>query len=293
MRESTAALSGAPRELWLCYFLKGLASFAYFSMSINLTIYLSEEFDYSDSQAGWLYGMWGVLISAYGVLSGPLIDRLGVRWSLALGAVIACVRRRILPRLRRPIPAQGLGLAAEARRRSPVTHALRAGPSAASCSPLPGLDGSRCSACPRLSPSARHWRCLSSRSPVRAPLPPPTCPSTDPFPGPAPVKRYTNHGNRTYAYGLFYTCMNVASLASGPITDGCVPAPAHPRWRGCRPLQGVDICTWALLASALPRTLANASCRPVSGPCFRRASRWGAPASPPFASSSSQARSRL
>lgn len=188
MRESTAALSGAPRELWLCYFLKGLASFAYFSMSINLTIYLSEEFDYSDSQAGWLYGMWGVLISAYGVLSGPLIDRLGVRWSLALGAVIACVRRRILPRLRRPIPAQGLGLAAEARRRSPVTHALRAGPSAASCSPLPGLDGSRCSACPRLSPLARHWRCLSSRSPVRAqfPLAPSHLPLHRPLPRPRP-----------------------------------------------------------------------------------------------------------
>lgn len=34
------------------------------------------------------------------------------------------------------------------------------------------------------------------------------------------IKRYTNHQTRTYAYGLFYTCMNLASLASGPITDG-------------------------------------------------------------------------
>lgn len=96
MKESNAALAGAPRELWLCYLLKALASFAYFSMSLNLTLYLSEEFNYDDTAAGWLYGVWGVLISAYGVLAGPLIDRLGVRWSLVLGSVVACVAGRNL-----------------------------------------------------------------------------------------------------------------------------------------------------------------------------------------------------
>ena len=81
-------LSTAPRELWILFLLKLLESFAHFSLSYVLVLYLSEEFGYSDQSAGWVYGFFGMLISIYGVLVGFLIDRLGVRLALMLGSFL-------------------------------------------------------------------------------------------------------------------------------------------------------------------------------------------------------------
>ena len=68
--------------------LKLLESFAHFSLSYVLVLYLSEEFGYSDQSAGWVYGFFGMLITIYGVLVGFLIDRLGVRLALMLGSFL-------------------------------------------------------------------------------------------------------------------------------------------------------------------------------------------------------------
>ncbi|EME28432.1 uncharacterized protein Gasu_41220 [Galdieria sulphuraria] len=35
------------------------------------------------------------------------------------------------------------------------------------------------------------------------------------------IKRYTNSNNRTIAYSMFYTVMNIAALVSGPVVDVC------------------------------------------------------------------------
>ena len=51
-----------------------------FTVSINFTIYLSNPaFGFSDTEAGVLYGVWGFLISALGLLTGPfVIDKIGI-----------------------------------------------------------------------------------------------------------------------------------------------------------------------------------------------------------------------
>ena len=87
------ALGRVPRYLWIIFVLKVLESFAYFSMSLNMTLYFSDEFGMSDQRAGWLFGTWGVLISVYGLLGGCLIDALGVRCSLILGSLISAAGR--------------------------------------------------------------------------------------------------------------------------------------------------------------------------------------------------------
>ena len=89
------SLRSVSRELWLIYALKILESFVYFSSTLNLTRYLRVHFHCSDVLAGTLYGVWGVLISAYGLLCSPLIDALGVRRSLLLGGVV-CTLGRLL-----------------------------------------------------------------------------------------------------------------------------------------------------------------------------------------------------
>eukprot|EP00937_MAST-01D_sp_MAST-1D-sp2_P006324 g6324.t1 len=90
-----AALRRVPHYLWVIFLLKVLESFAYFSSMLNFTLYLSEEHGYSDSEAGWLYGTFGVLISAYGLLCGYLIDWLGVRRSLMLGSAVSASGRAL------------------------------------------------------------------------------------------------------------------------------------------------------------------------------------------------------
>lgn len=85
---SFSSLKHAPRELWIIYALKFLESYAYFSMSVNYVLYLSsDQFGYTDIEAGTHFGVWGVLISVYGLATGILIDGIGVKWSMVVGAV--------------------------------------------------------------------------------------------------------------------------------------------------------------------------------------------------------------
>ncbi len=94
--DSFRVLKGAPRELWIVYLLKLLESYAYFSMSYVLVIYLSREFGYTDIQAGWAYGIFGTLISVYGLFVGFVIDNLGVKLSLVLGSVLLLISRFVM-----------------------------------------------------------------------------------------------------------------------------------------------------------------------------------------------------
>jgi dipeptide/tripeptide permease len=60
-------------ELFLIYFMKLLESFAYFSMSFCLVVYLSKDFGFSDSVAGWSYGLLNALTSVYSIPAGFLL----------------------------------------------------------------------------------------------------------------------------------------------------------------------------------------------------------------------------
>lgn len=71
-----------------------LESFGYFALSINFTVYLSAHFDFSDTAAGTLYGVWGFLISVFGLLTGPVIvDKLGVRLTIVFAGLCGAVGR--------------------------------------------------------------------------------------------------------------------------------------------------------------------------------------------------------
>ena len=82
VRRPLRLLKTAPRELWLVYVLKALDSYGYFALSEVFTMLLSDEFGVSDTVAGAVYGGWGTAITLYGILTGTLIDAMGVRTSL-------------------------------------------------------------------------------------------------------------------------------------------------------------------------------------------------------------------
>lgn len=88
-----ATLKDAPPELWKAYLLKFLDSFSYFTFSIILTIFLSQDFGFSDVNAGLVYGAWGALITVFGLLTGFVVDNLGVARSLQIGFALQLLGR--------------------------------------------------------------------------------------------------------------------------------------------------------------------------------------------------------
>ncbi|KAL3763954.1 hypothetical protein ACHAW5_004639 [Stephanodiscus triporus] len=91
-----ASLSGSPPELWKAYLLKFLDSYSYFSFSLVLTLFLSDEFGMTDVQAGTVYGAWGALITIFGLVTGTVIDNLGVAKCLRIGFVLSLLTRIVL-----------------------------------------------------------------------------------------------------------------------------------------------------------------------------------------------------
>jgi len=96
LRQGLQSLSSCPRELWLVFFLKYLESYAYFVLSYTLILFLSDEFGFTDEEAGWAYGIFGMLVTVYGFFMGSMIDNLGVKWSLVAGMTILFVSRLAL-----------------------------------------------------------------------------------------------------------------------------------------------------------------------------------------------------
>jgi len=93
VKDGFASLSRSPTELWKAYALKFLDSYAYFSFSIILTLFLSREFGFSDIAAGTIYGAYGALVTVYGIVAGWLVDNLGVACSLRVGFFLSLLSR--------------------------------------------------------------------------------------------------------------------------------------------------------------------------------------------------------
>ena len=87
------SLKGSPPELYKAYILKFLDSYSYFSFSVIFTLFLSEDFGFTDIEAGTYYGAWGALITIYGLFAGMVVDNLGVAKSLKVGFVLSLVAR--------------------------------------------------------------------------------------------------------------------------------------------------------------------------------------------------------
>lgn len=77
------------------FLLKFLESYAYFALSQVLVIYLHDEFDTSDFEAGTAYGMFGAAITGWGLALSVVMDNLGVKKSLLIGFSISAISSTI------------------------------------------------------------------------------------------------------------------------------------------------------------------------------------------------------
>lgn len=73
-------------KLTAIFALKFLESVADFSLSLNLVLYLSAAHGFTDASASSVYATWGLIIGIVVMASGPVIDRMGISTSLAIGA---------------------------------------------------------------------------------------------------------------------------------------------------------------------------------------------------------------
>jgi MFS family permease len=89
-------VNSLPKEVWFMYAVKYLESYSFFILAYSLVLYLSEEFGFGDEQASWAYGIYGILVSVYGLGMGAFIDYMGVRKSLLVGLSLLIISRAVL-----------------------------------------------------------------------------------------------------------------------------------------------------------------------------------------------------
>ncbi|KAL0037389.1 hypothetical protein WJX79_005661 [Trebouxia sp. C0005] len=94
--EGLQSLKGSPRDLYIVYAINACDNFNYFSLSLLFTLYLTEEFGFSDQETGVLYGLWGCAITAFGFAFGGVVDFLGVKKTLFIAFILTGSGRLLL-----------------------------------------------------------------------------------------------------------------------------------------------------------------------------------------------------
>ena len=179
-----SSLKDSPRELYINFVLKFLESFSYFAVSQILVIYLHTEFGFSDMQAGSMYGLWGISITFWGLCASALNDILGVRKSLLIGFSISVFST--------------LSLALVNSRTSLFFILFGIYPIGTAMG-IPMLTVGI-----RRSTFGRVIKMFVSLILVELFF----C-----------ITRYTTSRNRGFAFGLYYSVMNIAAFVSGPVVD--------------------------------------------------------------------------
>jgi MFS family permease len=70
--------------IWLAILVNRMANF----VAVFLALFLRQKHGFSDAQAGWVVGLWGIGSTAMAPISGALTDHLGRRRTMLLGLVL-------------------------------------------------------------------------------------------------------------------------------------------------------------------------------------------------------------
>jgi len=84
--------SGSP-GLWAILLCKMIEGCSYMMCSLTMKQYLVDNFGFTDVDAGYTYGLWGLATTLYGLMLGVVIDKVGIRWSLLTGGILLSISR--------------------------------------------------------------------------------------------------------------------------------------------------------------------------------------------------------
>lgn len=86
-QDARAAMSGAPRDLWLAIGpLRLLSAIPYYTLASIFMALVERSYRVSDTSASTYFGLWGADNSFFTLLGGLLCDTLGVRQALIIGS---------------------------------------------------------------------------------------------------------------------------------------------------------------------------------------------------------------
>jgi MFS family permease len=77
--------------MWMINAILLLHGFLYYSIVIILPLFLSEEFGFSDTLAGVIYGGMGCSFTVFAILLGTTIDQIGVRVTEIFSSLTLCI----------------------------------------------------------------------------------------------------------------------------------------------------------------------------------------------------------
>lgn len=86
-------MRNSPRDLVVLYSIAFLDALAYYVFSYALMMHLGREVGLSDEKSGLFYGIFGVCISISTLVTGFLMDSIGIRWAICLSAALGLVSR--------------------------------------------------------------------------------------------------------------------------------------------------------------------------------------------------------
>lgn len=87
------SLLHTPRELWLLYGVKVTENAAYGALTLIMTMWLSNDCGLNDLEAASIYGIYSAMLSVFAMLSGSMVDSMGIRRTLIFGTVFLLASR--------------------------------------------------------------------------------------------------------------------------------------------------------------------------------------------------------
>jgi MFS family permease len=89
-------LKETPTALWVVFVLKLFTVVAYKLITVVLVSFLIKDCGVGDSQAQWIFGIWGIFMSLATLLAGSITDAVGIRRTLIIGITLCLVTRLVL-----------------------------------------------------------------------------------------------------------------------------------------------------------------------------------------------------
>jgi MFS family permease len=86
-------LRDSPREMWLLFLTKVIEYTAYAAMNMTFILWLSADCGLGDIQAGAFISAWSLGLSVVGMITGALVDAIGIKKTLLISTVMLVFSR--------------------------------------------------------------------------------------------------------------------------------------------------------------------------------------------------------
>ncbi len=93
IRNYVKGLSKSPRDMWYLFIYNFVEYTAYGAMNMAMILWLSADCGLSDVAAGTYIAAWSMLLSVVGMVTGPVVDTIGIKKTLIISVFFLLVSR--------------------------------------------------------------------------------------------------------------------------------------------------------------------------------------------------------